>query len=195
MVCTTQSSIVSGHLLKTTLFSNNKAGMSKAASPCYWQYWAHTKHCHFQNQQGQSSTLAAHVTQFSKSPDIWCDSFMLKNSTVSGKKEAERTVSKAKASEMVLNSFSEAAKVIQVKSLRIKEAKTLGKNINSITVKYHFLLQTQPVPLFLQRSLSLFSIDTPCTKIQLSVSLRWRRNGLWLPLCDTRHDSCASLTT
>lgn len=40
---------------------------------------------------------------------------------------------------MALKSFSEDAKVIQGKSLGIKKkAKTSGKNISSVTVKYHF---------------------------------------------------------
>lgn len=67
-------------------------------------------------------------------------------------------VSKAKASEMVLKSFSEAAKVIQVKSLRIKKAKTLGKNINSITVKYYF---------FYKHSLFLYSYKDHFLSFQL----------------------------
>lgn len=98
--------------------------------------------------------------------------YVLKNSRVWGRREAQRTVSKTRASEVAWKSFSEAAKIIQSKSLRIKKkVKTLGKNISSVTVKYHFLLQTQPVLLFLQRFLYVFSLNIPCTKIQLSVSV------------------------
>jgi len=58
-------------------------------------------------------------------------------------------VSKTKVSEMALKSFSEAAEVD-------KKAKILGKNFSSVTVKYHFLLQT-PSVLLLKITFCLFN--------------------------------------
>lgn len=53
--------------------------------------WAHAKHCSFQTPQGQSNSLAAHVTQFNKSPNR----FTLKNSTVWGRRETQNCKTKA----------------------------------------------------------------------------------------------------
>lgn len=100
--------------------------MSKAVS-CYWQI-SRYRALSLSEPTRTVKPTSAHVTQFSKSGDARPDSFVLKNSTVWGRREGHRTVSKTKASEMVSKSFSDAATVIQGKSFRIKKNNNIGQN-------------------------------------------------------------------
>lgn len=187
-----QSSVVSGHYFKTTLtFPKEVDGKSKAVSLCYCQ--CEPMHSNITSRVNKCSQGAAHVTQLSKSPTTWFESFLLKNSTVWGRREAQRTASKTKASEAAWKSFSEAAKVIQGKSLRIKQK---CKN----TEQKHKLSYSK-VPFSSMNTESFIPTKIPfCLFSQYflykdsAFSLCWGRNGLQSPLADTWHDSWASVS-